>query len=133
MTILLCMTVTGFSSGGKIAWMYVTYILYDITGTIVGVPLDGIPAVASPNMDERSKMISVSRILGSIGEQSALVLISIGLLISNDDYTNTYMAVAIVIGVLGPLFMVLGGVRVKERCEPTETTPTLLEGFKYLF
>ena len=132
-TILLFMPVTSFSSAGKIAWMYVTYILYDITGTIVGVPLDGIPAVASPNMDERSKMISVSRILGSIGEQSALVLISIGLLISNDDYTNTYMVTAIIIGILGPLFMVLGGVRVKERCEPTETTPSLLEGFKYMF
>ena len=29
--------------------------------------------------------------------------------------------------------MVLGGIRVKERCEPTETTPSLIEGFKYLF
>ena len=70
-TIMLFLPVTSFSSAGKIAWMYVTYILYDVTGTIVGVPLDGIPAVASPNMDERSKMISVSRILGSIGEQSS--------------------------------------------------------------
>lgn len=132
-TILLFMPVSSFSLGGKIAWMYITYILYDITGTIVGVPLDGIPAVASPNMEERSKIISVSRIFGSIGEQSALVLISLGLLLSHDDYVNTYMIVAIIIGVLGPLFMVLGGIRVKERCEPTDTTPSLLEGFKYLF
>ena len=132
-TILLFMPISNWSSVGKIVWMYITYIMYDITGTIVGVPLDGMPAVASPNMDERSKIISISRILGSIGEQSALVLISIGLILTNDDYANTYFIVAIIIGILGPLFMVLGGIRVKERCEPTETTPSLIEGFKYLF
>lgn len=132
-TILLFMPIQDFSSTGKIVWMYVTYLLYDVTGTIVGVPLDGMPAVASPNMEERSKIISISRILGSIGEQSALVLISIGLILSNDDYANTYFIVAIIIGILGPLFMVVGGIRIKERCEPTETTPSLVEGFKYLF
>lgn len=132
-TIMLFIPVSNWSSGGKIAWMYCTYLAYGICGTIVGVPLDGIPAVASPNMDERSKIISISRILGSIGEQSALVLISLGLLLSNDDYISTYLAVAIVIGTLGPLFMVLGGVSIKERCEPTEKTPSMIEGFKYLF
>ena len=120
-------------SSGKIAFMWITYLLYSVMGTAVGVPLNGLPAVASPNTDERAKIISISRILGSVGEQSALVLLTLFLLITNDNYTNSYMLMALIIGILGPIFMVLGAKFVKERLEPTDRTPSVLEGFKYLF
>ena len=121
------------TNAAKIAFMWITYLLYSILGTAVGVPLNGLPAVASPNTDERAKIISISRILGSIGEQSALVLLTLFLLITNDNYTNSYMLMALIIGILGPVFMVLGAKFVKERLEPTERTPNVLEGFKYMF
>ena len=120
-------------ASGKIAFMWVTYLLYSVLGTAVGVPLNGLPAVASPNTDERAKIISISRILGSIGEQSALVLLTLFLILTNDNYPNSYMIMAFIIGILGPLFMVLGAKFVKERLEPTSRTPNVLEGFKYLF
>ena len=123
----------GMNMTGKIVYMYVTYILYGLLGTIIGVPLDGIPAVASPNTNERAKIISISRILGSIGEQSALVLLTFFLLLTHDNYTSSYMWMGIIIGVLGPVFMVLGACSIKERLEPTTETPKILEGFKYLF
>ncbi len=123
----------GMSMSGKIAYMYVTYIAYGLLGTIIGVPLDGIPAVASPNTDERAKIISISRILGSIGEQSALVLLTVFLLFTHDDYSSSYMWMGIVIGILGPIFMLLGAGTIKERLEPTKQTPSIWEGFKYLF
>ncbi len=123
----------GMNMTGKIVYMYVTYIAYGLLGTIIGVPLDGIPAVASPNTDERAKIISISRILGSIGEQSALVLLTAFLLFTHDDYSSSYMWMGIVIGVLGPIFMLLGAMTIKERLEPTKETPSVWEGFKYLF
>ena len=123
----------GMNMTGKIVYMYVTYIAYGLLGTIIGVPLDGIPAVASPNTDERAKIISISRILGSIGEQSALVLLTAFLLMTHDDYSSSYMWMGIVIGILGPIFMLLGGMTIKERLEPTKETPSVWEGFKYLF
>ena len=132
LTIALFLPVTGFNSAGKIAYMWITYILYCTISSIVGVPMGGIPAVASPNTQERTKLISISRILGSIGEQSALVLISFGLLFSN-NYTIVYLLVAIVIGVLGTLFMVLGSLSIKERLAPTVEKLSWWEGFKYLF
>ena len=123
----------GMNMTGKIVYMYVTYIAYGLLGTIIGVPLDGIPAVASPNTDERAKIISISRILGSIGEQSALVLLTVFLLMTKDDYSSSYMWMGIVIGILGPIFMLLGAATIKERLEPTKETPSVWEGFKYLF
>ena len=118
---------------GKVVFMYVTYLLYGLLGTIIGVPLDGIPAVASPNTDERAKIISISRILGSIGEQSALVLLTFFLILTKQDYSSSYMWMGIIIGILGPIFMLLGSFSIKERLEPTTQTPSILEGFKYLF
>ncbi|MDR2266424.1 MAG: MFS transporter, partial [Christensenellaceae bacterium] len=47
-TVLLFMPLGTISSSAKIAYMYITYISYGILGTIVGVPMDGLPAVASP-------------------------------------------------------------------------------------
>ena len=123
----------GMNMTGKIVYMYITYIAYGLLGTIIGVPLDGIPAVASPNTDERAKIISISRILGSIGEQSALVLLTAFLLFTHDDYSSSYMWMGIVIGILGPIFMLLGAMTIKERLEPTKETPSVWEGFKYLF
>ena len=32
----------GMSMSGKIVYMYITYILYGLLGTIIGIPLDGI-------------------------------------------------------------------------------------------
>ncbi len=124
---------TSMNGAGKVAFMWITYLLYSILGTAVGVPLNGLPAVASPNTDERAKIISISRILGSIGEQSALVLLTLFLIITQDNYPSSYMLMALIIGILGPLFMVLGAKFVKERLEPTSRTPNVLEGFKYLF
>lgn len=121
------------STTAKVAFMWITYLLFDVFSTMVGIPLNGIPAVASPNTDERAKIISISRILGSIGEQAALVLLTLFLLITRDDYTNSYMLMALIIGILGPIFMMIGAKLIKERLEPTEKTPSVIEGFKYLF
>lgn len=138
--VIICMFMppiyNGLASWGsqyEIAYMWISYLLFDIFSTMVGIPLDGIPAVASPNTDERAKMISVSRILGSIGEQAALVLVTLFLLITHDNYTTSYMLMALIIGLLGPVFMLISAKFVKERLEPTETTPSIIEGFKYLF
>lgn len=132
-TILMFINFRGMSSVGKIVFMYVTYILFSTVGTAVEVPLQGLPAVVSPNVDERTKIISISRILGSIGEQSALVLISFGLLVTNDNYEFTYTGTAVVIGVIAPIFMVISALVLKERIEPTNQIPKWSEGFKYLF
>ena len=132
-TILMFINFRGMSIVGKIVFMYVTYILFSTVGTAVEVPLQGLPAVVSPNVDERTKIISISRILGSIGEQSALVLISFGLLVTNDNYEFTYTGTAVVIGVIAPIFMVISALVLRERIEPTNQIPKWSEGFKYLF
>ncbi|NCA67893.1 MAG: hypothetical protein EOM87_07515 [Clostridia bacterium] len=130
-TMLLFMPVTTLNSIGKIVYMYATYIAYGIVGTLVGVPLDGLPALASPNNDERTKIISISRVVGSIGEQSALVLYSLFAIFMN--MKTSYLTMGIIIGIVAPIFLIMGALSVKERIPPTKETPKMLDGFKYLF
>ena len=119
------------SSVGKVAFMYASYLLYDFLSTLVGVPLDGLPAVASPNSEERAKIISVSRIVGSIGEQSGLVLYSLFIIFM--PMKDTFLMMGLVIGIAAPVFMILGGLNVKERIKPTGENVHILDGFKYMF
>ena len=132
-TIVMFINFRGMNMTGKIIFMYASYLLFSTVGTAVEVPLQGLPAVVSPNIDERTKIISISRILGSIGEQSALVLISLGLIVTNDNYEATYTGTAVIIGVIAPIFMVISALVLKERIEPTNEIPKWSEGFKYLF
>ena len=132
-TIVMFINFRGMNMTGKIIFMYASYLLFSTVGTAVEVPLQGLPAVVSPNIDERTKIISISRILGSIGEQSALVLISLGLIVTNDNYEATYTGTAVIIGVIAPMFMVISALVLKERIEPTNEIPKWSEGFKYLF
>ncbi|MDR3186648.1 MAG: glycoside-pentoside-hexuronide (GPH):cation symporter [Christensenellaceae bacterium] len=129
-TILLFLPINGLTAAGKIIYMYITYFSYGLIGTIVGVPMDGLPAVASPNNDERIKIISISRVVGSIAEESALVLYSV--LIIFLEMKFVYMTMGIVIGVLAPIFILMGIFNVKERIPPTKVPPKITDGFKYL-
>lgn len=122
-----------FSYSSKVVYMYVTYFAYGIIATLVGVPLGGLSAVVSPNTQERTKIISISRILGSIGEQSSLVLISLFLILFSKKIGISYFASAAVICVLAPIFMIISGLQLKERIEPSLEIPNLWDGFKYLF
>lgn len=115
----------------KVVFMYASYLLYDFMSTLVGVPLDGLPAVASPNSEERAKIISVSRIVGSIGEQSGLVLYSLFIIFM--PMKDTFLMMGLVIGIAAPVFMILGGINVKERIKPTNENVRILDGFKYMF
>ncbi|HOK82197.1 MAG TPA: glycoside-pentoside-hexuronide (GPH):cation symporter [Clostridia bacterium] len=129
--IMLFLPVTSMPSSFKVFYMYFTYFCYDIFGTMVGVPLDGLPALVSPNSDERAKLISVSRVVGSVGDQSALVLFSLFMMFLKLKYT--LMSIGIVIGVLAPVFLILGAVNVKERIPPSEENIKIADGFRYLF
>ena len=132
-TIVMFINFRGMNITGKIIFMYASYLLFSTVGTAVEVPLQGLPAVVSPNIDERTKIISTSRILVSMGDQSSLLLISLGLIVTNDNYEATYTGTAVIIGVIAPIFMVISALVLKERIEPTNEIPKWSEGFKYLF
>lgn len=65
-TILFFMMPTGLSEGMKIVWFAVFYLLYDLSCTIVEVPMNSIVVTLTDNMEERSGILKVKGVVLTI-------------------------------------------------------------------
>lgn len=74
--VLMFADVRGFSSGGKIAWIYFSYILFGMLCTCINIPYGSLAQVITSSDKERSSL-SVFR---SIGSAVATILINVPLL-----------------------------------------------------
>ena len=74
--ILMFADVRGFSAGGRLAWIYATYILFGMLYTCINIPYGSLAQVVTSSDKERSSL-SVFRSIGStFGAMPAMVLAS---------------------------------------------------------
>ena len=120
-TILMFADVRGFSAGGKLAFIYVTYILFGMLYTCINIPYGSLAQVITSDDKERSSL-SVFRSIGStFGAMPAMVLASICYVkladgTSQMDYKKVFIGV-VVISVLSVLAYLLCYAWSKERVE----------------
>ena len=75
--VLMFLDVRGFAPGGRLAWIYVTYILFGMLYTCVNIPYGSLAQVVTSDDKERSSL-SVFRSIGStFGAMPAMVLASV--------------------------------------------------------
>ena len=119
--ILMFADVRGFSAGGKLAWIYVTYILFGMLYTCINIPYGSLAQVITSSDKERSSL-SVFRSIGStFGAMPAMVLASMCYVKLADgssqmDYRKVLVGV-IAIAVLSVLAYLLCYAWSKERVE----------------
>ena len=119
--ILMFADVRGFSAGGKLAWIYVTYILFGMLYTCINIPYGSLAQVITSSDKERSSL-SVFRSIGStFGAMPAMVLASMCYVKLADgssqmDYRKVLLGV-IAIAVLSVLAYLLCYAWSKERVE----------------
>ena len=74
--VLMFLDVRGFNAGGRLAWIYVTYILFGMLYTCINIPYGSLAQVITSDDKERSAL-SVFRSIGStFGAMPAMVLAS---------------------------------------------------------
>ena len=132
-TILMFADVRGFSAGGKLAFIYVTYILFGMLYTCINIPYGSLAQVITSDDKERSSL-SVFRSIGStFGAMPAMVLVSICYVkladgTSQMDYKKVFLGV-VVISVLSVLAYLLcyawSKERVESRPDPREKGQTM--------
>ena len=119
--VLMFVDVRGFSAGGKLAWIYVTYILFGMLYTCINIPYGSLAQVITSSDKERSSL-SVFRSIGStFGAMPAMVLASMCYVKLADgssqmDYHKVLVGV-IAIAVLSVLAYLLCYAWSKERVE----------------
>lgn len=63
-TIIFFLMPTNLSENGKLVWFTVFYLLYDISYTLVEVPMNSLMVTLTDNLDERNSIIQTKTILG---------------------------------------------------------------------
>ena len=99
--VLMFADVRGFSAGGRLAWIYVTYILFGMLYTCINIPYGSLAQVVTSSDKERSSL-SVFRSIGStFGAMPAMVLASMCYVKMADgssqmDYHKVFVGVCII-------------------------------------
>ena len=120
-TVLMFADARGFSASGKLAWIYVTYILFGMLYTCINIPYGSLAQVVTSSDKERSSL-SVFRSIGStFGAMPAMVLASMCYVnladgTSQMSYKKVLIGV-IIISVLSVLAYFLCYAWTKERVE----------------
>lgn len=129
-TTILLFWAPGFSSSGaKIAYAAVTYILWGVMFTIQDVPFWGLSAVITPNEQERTSFLSTARLGSTFGGILPSLLIPV-LRNSTLGLKNGYLVGAVIFALLGAALSSLAFFNTKERVEQSEKTPSLKESIQ---
>lgn len=139
---ILLFIVPDFSYKGKIVYMYATYILWGMFYTVNDVPYWSLSSVMTPNEQERTNLLSVTRILTSAGIGAPTVIVSALFFLQDKDVLtgsitqskgSIYLTTALVCSIVGAGLMFLSFTGTKEVVKQSEKKPTMKESFVFLF
>ena len=126
--VLMFADVRGFSAGGRVIWIYVTYILFGMLYTCINIPFGSLAQEITSDDKERSSL-SVFRSIGStFGAMPAMVLASVCYVTLADgkkqmDFSRVFIG-ACIIALFSILFYFLCYRWSKER---VDTNPSVRE------
>lgn len=122
-----------------VTWGALSYILWGMSYTVGDIPLWGIISRMSESEKDRAKLISLSRIIASIG--AALVVVSIiaisqavnGMLGASQNAQKGFIVVGIGMTVVASLLFECAGIGTKERVPVTSQSKTMRESFALMW
>ena len=103
----------------KVVYAAITYVMMSMAFTAVDVPYWTMPAAMSADVQKRSKIISFSRMSTTLAT-TVLGIIAIPLInaLGQGDKQKGYMLTALVVGLVGAGFYLIGFANVREHLQP---------------
>ena len=129
---------SGVSSvGAKVAYMYMSYSLWEICFTFADVPFNGMTTAVSPLPQDRTRIISFSTFIsGIVSGASQTLLLSLmdasekG--VWNVGLRTVFLLIGVIAAVFGGGLFSLAGIFTKERVVQSARQPSIKESFKVL-
>ena len=128
----------GVSSAGlRIAYMYVSYILWELCYTFADVPFSGMTTAVSPLPQDRTRVISFSTFVGGIAAGASQTLL-LSLMDASEKgvwqvgLRTVFLLIGAVSAVFGGGLFSLAGIFTKERVVQSARQPSVIEGFRVL-
>lgn len=125
--------------GFIVAWAAISYVLWGMSYTVGDIPLWGIISRMSEDEKDRSTLISLSRIIASIG--AAVVVVSIIALSqavntavgANQNAQKGFIIVGFATTIIASLLFECAGIGTKERVPSSSETKTMKESFALMW
>ncbi|MFI3165268.1 MAG: glycoside-pentoside-hexuronide (GPH):cation symporter [Bacillota bacterium] len=131
LTTIFCFVNFGLSAMGAIIFAGVCYILWGMSYTLCDIPIWAITSTVSTLPEERTTMVTLGKIGGTIGTVIVSVL-SVTLLnmFGGERVGSAYTWVAILFAVIGGVLMILAGIKTKERIAPEKEVMSIRKNLK---
>ncbi len=126
------------STGVKIAYMYISYILWEFIYTLGDVPFWGMSTAISPLPSDRTRAISTARFISSLLGGLSLTFLPVMMDLTNNgvwglSLSKDFLILAVIAAVMIVFVFSLAGRKTKERVVQSIKEPSVLEGFKVMF
>ncbi|MBR2133388.1 MAG: MFS transporter [Eubacterium sp.] len=121
------------------AWAAISYILWGMSYTIGDIPLWGVIPRMTEDEGDRAKLISLARIIASIGAAVVVVgIIPVSQALNktfgeNENAQKGFIVAGFAFTIVGSLLFELAGIGVKEKVNVKEDTKTMKESFKLMW
>lgn len=121
----------------KIAYMFITYFLWEIFYTITDVSYWGLSAAISPNEQDRSRALTVNNVTQNIGDALPMVLVPL-LMDYSAAHTDrlemrmVFLLLGLLAGIVGIGLFSLAGICCKERVEQSQEGSSFRESAREL-
>lgn len=126
--VLLFSVPTGWSEGAKLAWAYVTYVIFSFGYTLVKIPMAPIVTALSPSASERIKIATTRTVFSNLGSltSSLFVLPMVYFFAGSKDATGAALAAGyrntnIVLGIIVIIIIAICVASTVEINPPTQT------------
>lgn len=126
--VLLFSVPTGWSAGAKLAWAYVTYVIFSFGYTLVNIPMAPIVSSLSASATERTKISTTRTVFSNLGSltSSLFVLPMVYFFSGSKDATgaalaNGYRNTNIVLGIIVVVIMAICVFSIVEINPPTKS------------
>lgn len=122
-----------------VAWAAISYVLWGMSYTVADIPLWGIISRMSEDEKDRSTLISLARIVASIG--AGAVVISIiavsqavnGMLSKSSDAQAGFIIVGIVFTIVASILFQFAGIGTREKVPVSSETKTMKESIALMW
>lgn len=120
---VLVFTTPDFSVAGKIAWAYVTYIIFSFGYTLVNIPMGSILPTLSADATERTKIATTRTVFSNLGSlTSASMALWLIAKLGNGDQATGYRNTNIVFGIMVIVILLICVASIREINLPPRTT-----------
>lgn len=131
-TALLFLMPSSIPKGAKVAWVILGYVFWDTAYTMCDAPIFALATTMSPHLHERTVILSMSRITGTIG--AFVPMVTVPMMYGENGLNLGFGLTAVIVSVIGFVLMLPICFTAKERSNATiEESPSVSQIFKCLF